>query len=147
MPTKLGQNFLINKDVIKKIIQSADLKSDDLVLEIGPGKGILTEELAKYAGKVVAVEIDNNLIEVLRKKFAGQKNIEIISEDILKLDIKSIFCHSERGAKFIERRSEAREGREAKSNKLLKLDPSASLGMTFSSVILSERSESKNLIK
>lgn len=58
MGTKLGQNFLKNKGIVERIINSADLTAEDLVLEIGPGKGILTEELAKKAGKVVAVELD-----------------------------------------------------------------------------------------
>ena len=57
MPTKLGQNFLINKNIVKKIIQSADLKSDDLVLEIGAGKGILTEELAKFVAQSAEKEL------------------------------------------------------------------------------------------
>jgi 16S rRNA (adenine1518-N6/adenine1519-N6)-dimethyltransferase len=133
MPTKLGQNFLINKDIVKRIIQSADLTMDDFVLEIGPGKGILTEELAKFTGKVIAIEIDGKLVEFLRDKFKNQKNVKIINQDILKLDIKSILCHSERGAKIISRRSEACKGREAKSNNFWKLDPSSAgwrIGMT-----------------
>lgn len=93
MPTKLGQNFLNNKAVIDKIIQAADLTCDDFVLEIGPGKGILTGELAKAAGKVVAVEIDGNLVELLRNKFSNSKNVEIISGDILKIDISELLRH------------------------------------------------------
>lgn len=130
MRTKLGQNFLKNKEIVKKIVQSADVTQDDFVLEIGPGKGILTEELAKYAGKVVAIEIDSDLAKRLDSRFCENDRIEIVNEDILKLDLKNIFCHSEREAKFIEQRSEAREGREAKSGDLNKQDSSTSLGMT-----------------
>lgn len=85
MGEKLGQNFLNNKAIVAKIIQSADLQPDDLVLEIGPGKGILTEELAKKAGKVVATEIDRSLVEILQKKFADNKKVEIVEGDILEI--------------------------------------------------------------
>jgi 16S rRNA (adenine1518-N6/adenine1519-N6)-dimethyltransferase len=90
MPTKLGQNFLKNESVVKKIIKAANLKADDLVVEIGPGKGILTEELLKYAGKLLAIEIDNNLAEMLQNKFRNNTNIEIIEEDILKVDFNKL---------------------------------------------------------
>jgi len=84
---------LKNDEIVKKIVAAADLKSDDLVLEIGPGKGILTEELARIAGKVVAVELDGNLIPILKNKFENQQNIEIIHGDILKTDISSLLGH------------------------------------------------------
>lgn len=90
MPTKLGQNFLKNDDIVKKIIAAANLTHDDLVVEIGPGKGILTEELAKYADKVVAVELDENLVKLLLNKFSNTKNVEIIHGDILKTNISNL---------------------------------------------------------
>lgn len=90
MPTKLGQNFLVNKEIVKKIIKSANLQTNDLVLEIGPGKGILTEELAKRAGKVITIEIDRNLIPALKNKFEKIKNIEIINEDVLKINLSKL---------------------------------------------------------
>jgi 16S rRNA (adenine1518-N6/adenine1519-N6)-dimethyltransferase len=93
MPTKLGQNFLKNSAIVNKIISSANLKSDDLVLEIGPGKGILTEELSKQAGKVVAIEIDRNLIPQLKNRLTNQKNIEIIEGDILKIDLHQLISN------------------------------------------------------
>lgn len=92
MPTKLGQNFLNNRAVIDKIIQAADLTPDDFVLEIGPGKGILTEELAKKAGKVIAIEIDNNLVEMLKNKFKNYRNVEIVEEDALKIKMQKSKC-------------------------------------------------------
>jgi len=85
MGEKLGQNFLVNKNIAEKIVEAANLSPGDLVLEIGPGKGILTEELAKKAGKVIAVEIDGNLVEILENKFKGNGKIEIINENILKI--------------------------------------------------------------
>lgn len=90
MPSKLGQNFLKNKDVVRKIVGAANLSAEDVVLEIGPGKGILTEELAKICKKVFAIEIDKNLVEILRNKFKENNKIEIINGDILKTDISKI---------------------------------------------------------
>ncbi|MDO8529681.1 MAG: rRNA adenine dimethyltransferase family protein [bacterium] len=87
MPSKLGQNFLTNKTIVNKIIESANLGAEDLVLEIGPGKGILTEELAEVCRKVIAVEIDKNLAEMLKNKFKGNDKVEIIKNDILKINI------------------------------------------------------------
>ena len=85
-PSKsLGQNFLINKGVIDKMIQSADIKPDDTIIEIGPGLGVITEELAKKAKTVIAVEKDRKMAEILTKRFASSNNITIIQEDILKL--------------------------------------------------------------
>lgn len=89
----LGQNFLRDKKVLEKIITAADLKSDDFVIEIGPGEGVLTEELAKYAGKVVTVELDSNLVQVLRNKFSNNKNVEIINADILKVNLSELLPH------------------------------------------------------
>lgn len=90
MPTKLGQNFLNDPAVLEKIIQASGLKKTDFVIEIGPGKGVLTEELASHAKKVTAIELDDELIPVLQQKFAETKNVEIIHEDILKINIPKI---------------------------------------------------------
>lgn len=86
----LGQNFLKDREVLKKIIQAAELKADDLVIEIGPGEGVLTEELIRYARKVIAIEIDKNLAEKLKKKFGNYRNLEIINDDILKINLPEI---------------------------------------------------------
>lgn len=86
----LGQNFLRDEKVLQKIINSAEINSDDFVIEIGPGEGVLTEQLAKYAKKVIAIELDNNLVPLLEKKFADKKNIEIIHEDILKINLPKL---------------------------------------------------------
>ncbi|MBE5948556.1 MAG: 16S rRNA (adenine(1518)-N(6)/adenine(1519)-N(6))-dimethyltransferase RsmA [Lachnospiraceae bacterium] len=87
---KFGQNFLIDTHVVDKIIRSAGLTKDDMVLEIGPGIGSLTQHLAENAGKVVAVEIDKNLIPILGETLKDYDNITIINEDILKVDINKI---------------------------------------------------------
>lgn len=87
---KFGQNFLIDTHVVDKIIRSAGLTKDDMVLEIGPGIGSLTQHLAENAGKVVAVEIDKNLIPILKETLADYDNITIINEDILKVDINAL---------------------------------------------------------
>ena len=86
-PNKLmGQNFLIDENILNKIIESADIKKDDTILEIGPGLGILTIELAKRARKVIAIEKDKNLCEILQKILDAEnvKNVKIINADILK---------------------------------------------------------------
>ena len=89
----LGQNFLINPGVLDKIVTAAELDKNDIVIEIGPGKGVLTEKLAKEAGQVIAVEKDRRLIEELKEKFKNA-NVEIIEEDILKLDIGKLLENS-----------------------------------------------------
>jgi 16S rRNA (adenine1518-N6/adenine1519-N6)-dimethyltransferase len=78
----LGQNFLVNKAVLQQIIKAADLRKDDIVLEIGPGTGVLTKELGKKVSKVICVEKDQRMVAMLRS--LDLKNIEIIEGDILK---------------------------------------------------------------
>lgn len=88
-PSKiLGQNFLISKEVLKKILDAANLKSKDVVLEIGPGIGTLTKELAKKAKRVIAIEKDQKMIKILKETLRDLKNIKVIQEDILKYDFK-----------------------------------------------------------
>lgn len=86
----LGQNFLKDKAVLDKIIQVANLNADDLVIEVGSGKGVLTKELVKHAGKVIAIEIDENLTNQLKIKYRNNKKIEIINEDILKINLPEL---------------------------------------------------------
>ena len=87
---KFGQNFLIDDHVITKIINAAEITKDDLVLEIGPGIGTMTQYLAESARKVIAVEIDKNLIPILGETLAEYDNVTVINEDILKLDINRV---------------------------------------------------------
>lgn len=86
----LGQNFLTDKNIIDKIIEKSGIGKNDLVIEIGPGIGVLTAAAACEAGKVIAVEIDRNLIPILRETLSAYDNIEIINSDILKTDLKAI---------------------------------------------------------
>jgi len=81
---RMGQNFLISKSVLEKIIATADIKDTDTILEIGPGLGTLTYELGKTAKLVLGIEKDRKLVEFLRKRFKSAKNIKIVCEDILK---------------------------------------------------------------
>ena len=87
---KFGQNFLIDDHVITKIINAAEITKDDMVLEIGPGIGTMTQYLAESARKVIAVEIDKNLIPILGETLAEYDNVTVINEDILKLDINRL---------------------------------------------------------
>lgn len=98
---KFGQNFLIDDHVITKIINAAEITKDDLVLEIGPGIGTMTQYLAESAGKVIAVEIDKNLIPILGETLAEYDNVTVINEDILKLDINRL-VEEENGGKPIK---------------------------------------------
>lgn len=87
---KYGQNFLIDNSILDKIVEAADISSEDCVLEIGPGIGTMTQRLAEEAGEVVAVEIDKNLIPILEETLADYDNITVLNEDILKVDIHEI---------------------------------------------------------
>lgn len=87
---KFGQNFLIDARVLEKIIDAAGITRDDLVLEIGPGIGTMTQYLAEHARQVVAVEIDSNLIPILGETLKDYENVLLINDDILKVDIKKL---------------------------------------------------------
>ncbi len=86
----LGQNFLINNQAIEDIIEGAEIKSDDLVIEIGPGLGTLTTYLLEKAKKVICIELDKKMIKILNDRFIAYNNIELINADVLKLDLNEI---------------------------------------------------------
>lgn len=86
----LGQNFLIDEDVIKKIVQAAEISSEDLVIEIGPGLGTLTSKLIEKAKKVIAIELDKRMITILNDRFSLYDNFSLINEDILKVDLNKL---------------------------------------------------------
>ena len=87
---KFGQNFLIDGHVLDKIIAGAGVTKDDMVLEIGPGIGTMTQYLAEAAGKVVAVEIDRNLLLILQETLADYDNVKVIHADVLSLDLEKL---------------------------------------------------------
>ena len=87
---RFGQNFLIDGHVIGKIIRAAEITKDDVVLEIGPGIGTMTQYLAEAAGEVFAVEIDKNLLPILAETLAEYDNVPVVNEDILKVDIATL---------------------------------------------------------
>ncbi len=87
---KYGQNFLIDTGVLDRIITAAEITKENCVLEIGPGIGTMTQYLAERAGEVVAVEIDQNLIPILKETLAAYDNVTVIQDDILKVDVRKI---------------------------------------------------------
>lgn len=86
----LGQNFLTDKNIIDSIIEGSGVTADDLVIEIGPGIGVITRELAEIAHKVIAIEIDTNLLPILNETLGEFDNVKVLNEDVLKTDLKSI---------------------------------------------------------
>ena len=87
---KLGQNFLISDEVLEKIIDVSDVSENDIVIEIGPGLGSLTAKLLERAKKVIAIELDDNMINVLNERFSLYKNIDIIKADVLKINLQEL---------------------------------------------------------
>lgn len=86
----LGQNFLINEEVVREIVDSSNISKQDLVIEIGPGLGTLTKNLVEKAKKVICIELDSKMIKILEDRFKLYDNVEIINEDILKIDLHDI---------------------------------------------------------
>ncbi|MDD6572785.1 MAG: 16S rRNA (adenine(1518)-N(6)/adenine(1519)-N(6))-dimethyltransferase RsmA [Thermoflexaceae bacterium] len=94
---KFGQNFLIDSNVVEKIVRKADVTKEDFVLEIGPGIGTMTQILCENAREVAAVEIDKNLIPILRDTLSEYNNVTVINEDILKVDINALAREKNQG--------------------------------------------------
>ena len=86
----LGQNFLINEEVVNNIVTASNISKEDLVIEIGPGLGTLTESLLENAGKVVAIELDERMLKILNDRFFMYDNFKIINEDVLKVDLAQL---------------------------------------------------------
>ncbi len=107
----LGQNFLTDKGIIDEIIEAAEIGEDSLVIEIGPGIGVLTAEAAALAAKVVAVEIDKNLIPILSETLAEFSNVKVVNKDILKTDLGEIIREAKAEAEA--------DGKELKDVKIL----------------------------
>lgn len=86
----LGQNFLVDSDSLEDIVKGAEITNEDLVIEIGPGLGTLTKLLLEKANKVICIELDKKMVKVLKDRFIAYNNLEIINEDILKIDLKNL---------------------------------------------------------
>ena len=100
----LGQNFLIDEDVVLGIVEKSEVSKEDLVIEIGPGLGTLTSILLEKSGFVVAIELDKRMVEIITDRFSYYKNFEVINEDVLKVDLKNLIKEklSEYGLKSVK---------------------------------------------
>ena len=96
----LGQNFLINNEVVENIVNSSEISQDDMVIEIGPGLGTLTQYLLEKAGKVLCIELDRKMIEILEDRFEKYSNLEIINDDVLKVDLNKIIKENKENEKI-----------------------------------------------
>ena len=96
----LGQNFLINNEVVENIVNSSDISKEDMVIEIGPGLGTLTKYLLEKAGKVLCVELDTKMIKILQDRFSLYDNFELINEDILKVNLNEIIIENKKDGKI-----------------------------------------------
>lgn len=92
----LGQNFLINEEVVNNIVSSSKICKEDLVIEIGPGLGTLTEELLENAGRVIAIELDQRMIKILNERFITYNNFEVINEDVLKVNLNDLIAKTKK---------------------------------------------------
>ena len=96
----LGQNFLINNEVVEKIVNSSDISKEDMVIEIGPGLGTLTKYLLEKAVKVLCVELDTKMIKILQDRFSLYDNFELINKDILKVNLNEIIMENKKDGKI-----------------------------------------------
>ena len=86
----LGQNFLVSDEVVEGIVESANINKEDIIIEIGPGLGVLTNLLLEKNDDVIAVELDNRMVEIISDRFKEKTNLTVIHEDILKVDLKEL---------------------------------------------------------
>ena len=92
----LGQNFLINNEVVENIVNSSEIKKEDMVIEVGPGLGTLTKYLLEKARKVLCIELDTKMIKILNDRFSGYDNFEVINADVLKVNLNEIIEESKK---------------------------------------------------
>lgn len=93
----LGQNFLVDANIVSKIVQSAEVNKQDIVVEIGPGLGVLTRKISRQAGLVLAIEVDQKLLPILNETLVDKKNVQIINKDALKVDFKRLIAEHTNG--------------------------------------------------
>ena len=96
----LGQNFLISKEAVDSIIGSASISKQDLIIEIGPGLGTLTQELLEKAGKVICIELDTKMVDIITDRFSLYSNIEIINKDVLKVNLQDLIKNEKQKNNF-----------------------------------------------
>jgi 16S rRNA (adenine1518-N6/adenine1519-N6)-dimethyltransferase len=88
---RLGQHFLVDRNILNKVVRTAEVGKEDVVIEVGPGPGEMTRALARLVKRVIAVEIDSKLVEILKKRLADCPNVEVVRNDILKVDFKRLY--------------------------------------------------------
>lgn len=96
----LGQNFLINDEVVENIVNSSEITQENMVIEIGPGLGTLTKYLLEKAGKVLCIELDTRMIKILKDRFELYNNFEVINEDVLKVNLNEIIKETKKDGKI-----------------------------------------------
>ena len=96
----LGQNFLINSEVVENIIENSNIEQDDMIIEIGPGLGTLTKYLLEKAEKVLCIELDKRMVNILEDRFSSDNKFEIINEDVLKVDLNKIIKENKETGKI-----------------------------------------------
>ena len=96
----LGQNFLVNSEVVESIVESSEIGKEDMVIEIGPGLGTLTKYLLEKAGKVLCIELDTRMIKILEDKFENYENFEVINQDVLKVNLNEIIKENKKEGKI-----------------------------------------------
>jgi len=96
----LGQNFLINNDVVRSIVDSSEINEKDMIIEIGPGLGTLTKYLLEKAGKVLCIELDTRMIKILEDRFCIYENFEVINQDVLKVNLNEIIKENKKDGKI-----------------------------------------------
>ena len=96
----LGQNFLINSEVVESIVNSSEINENDMIIEIGPGLGTLTKYLLEKAGEVLCIELDTRMIKILEDRFATYENFEVINEDVLKVNLNDIIKENKKDGKI-----------------------------------------------
>lgn len=96
----LGQNFLINNEVVEKIVSGSEISQEDMIIEIGPGLGTLTKYLLEKAGKVLCIELDTRMIKILKDRFSNCENFEVINQDVLKVNLNEIIKENKKDGKI-----------------------------------------------
>ena len=96
----LGQNFLINSEVVENIVNSSEIKKEDMIIEVGPGLGTLTKYLLEKAGKVLCIELDTKMIKILNDRFSEYDNFQVINADVLKVNLNEIIEENKKNRSY-----------------------------------------------